>query len=79
MTTHVPSMNAMVDSITDAVETAMTRGNHAGGLRRFMLQGAVRRALWDISDYRIPPRRFHGVRTRGSSGHRSSPRPSSPL
>jgi hypothetical protein len=30
-------MNAMVDSITDVVESAIHRGHHAGGLRRFML------------------------------------------
>ncbi|CAN6313747.1 unnamed protein product [Urochloa humidicola] len=47
-TSNIPSMNAMVDSITDAVETAIIRGNHSGGVRRFMVQGAVRRALRDI-------------------------------
>jgi hypothetical protein len=31
-------MNAMVDSITDAVESVIHRSsNHPGGLRRFML------------------------------------------
>ena len=79
MANPIPSMNAMVDSITDAVESAIHRGHHARGLRCFMLQGAVRRGLRDISDCRIPLRRFHGVRTGGSNGRRSSPRPSSPL
>jgi len=36
-------MNAMVDSITDAVENAIIRGNQSGGVRRFMVQGAVPR------------------------------------
>jgi hypothetical protein len=67
-------MNAMVNSTTDAVETAIVHGNHVRGLRRFMLQGAVRCALRDIHDHRIPPRHFHGIRTGGSSGRRSSPR-----
>nr|TKW14981.1 hypothetical protein SEVIR_5G202300v2 [Setaria viridis] len=72
-------MNAMVDSITDVVETAILRGHHAGGLRRYMLQGAVRRALHDIHHHRTPPRRFHGIRTEERGGHHSSPRPESML
>ncbi|KAG2573213.1 hypothetical protein PVAP13_7KG233255 [Panicum virgatum] len=32
-------MNAMVDSIKDAVENAIIRGNQSGGVRRFMVQG----------------------------------------
>ena len=47
-TPNVPSMNAMVDSITDAVENAIIHGNQSGGVRRFMVQGAVCRALRDI-------------------------------
>jgi hypothetical protein len=63
MTTPVPSMNAMVDSITDAVESVIHRSsNHPGGLRRFMLQGAVRHVLRDIHAHRIPPRRSSGGR-----------------
>jgi hypothetical protein len=73
MANPIPSMNAMVDSITDAIESTIARGNHVGGFRRFMLQGAVRYALRDIHDHRIPPRRFLGIRTRGSSGCHSSP------
>ena len=62
MTTPVPpSMNAMVDAVTDAVEAAIARGNaHPGGVRRFIIQGAVRRVLREIGLRRIPPRRFHG-------------------
>jgi hypothetical protein len=75
MSNPIPSMNAMVDSITDAVESAIHRGHHVGGLRRFMLQGAIRRALRDISDHRIPPHHFHDIHIGGSSGHRSSPCP----
>ena len=44
-TPNVPSMNAMVDSIMDAAENTIIRGNQSGGVRRFMVQGAVRRAL----------------------------------
>jgi hypothetical protein len=74
MTTPVPSMNAMVDSITDAVECAIARGlDHPGGVRRFMFQGAVRHALRDIHDHHTPLRRFNGVRPGG--GRPSSPRP----
>ena len=47
-TPNVPSMKVMVDSITDAVENAIIRGNQSGGVRHFMVQGAVRRALRDI-------------------------------
>ncbi|CAN6195466.1 unnamed protein product [Urochloa humidicola] len=66
-TPNVPSMNAMVDSITDAVESAIIRGNHSGGVRRFMVQGAVLRALRDIH--------FNQILTRRSTSnheHRSS-------
>ncbi|EER95383.2 hypothetical protein BDA96_01G419300 [Sorghum bicolor] len=55
-------MNAKVDAITDAVEAAIARGNnHPGGVRRFILQGAIRGALRDISDRRIAPRRLYGA------------------
>ena len=55
-------MNAKVDAITDAVEAAIARGNnHPGGVRRFILQGAIRRVLRDIADRRITPRRLHGA------------------
>jgi hypothetical protein len=49
-------MNAMVDTITDAVESAIARSNAAGGPSRFMLQSAVRRALRDINERRAPLR-----------------------
>ena len=65
-TPNVPSMNAMVDSITDAVENAIIRGNQSGGVRRFMVQGAVRRALRDIQHQRIPLRRSNGHHERRS-------------
>ncbi|KAG2556660.1 hypothetical protein PVAP13_8NG195001 [Panicum virgatum] len=71
-TPTAPSMNAMVDSITDAVESAIHHGQVAEGLRWHMLQGAVRRALKDIHDRRIPPRR---LRVGGQGGRRSSPCP----
>ena len=48
----VPTMNAMVDTITDAVESAIARSNAAGGPPRFMLQSVVRRALRDINERR---------------------------
>ena len=64
---NVPSMNAMVDSITDAVENAIIRGNQSGGVSRFMVQGAVRRALCDIHNHRIPSRRSNGHREHRSS------------
>jgi len=88
MANPVPSMNAMVDSITDAVESALHRGQTAGGLRRHMLQSAIRRVLRDIHAQRIPPRHFNGIHTKGSGGRRPStpqlpprwtPRPSSTL
>ena len=68
-----PSMNAMVDTITDAVETAIARSNAPSGPPRFMLQSAVRRALRDINERRTPLRRSNGVRT-ADSARRSSPR-----
>ena len=55
-TPNVPSMNAMVDSITDTVENAIICGNQSGGVHRFMVQGAVRPALRDIHHQRIPLR-----------------------
>ena len=78
MANPVPSMNAMVDSITDAVESALHRGQTAGGLRRHMLQSAIRRVLRDIHAQRIPPRRFNGIRTEGSGGRRPSMPPLPP-
>ncbi|CAN6234630.1 unnamed protein product [Urochloa humidicola] len=74
-TPNIPSMNAMVDSITDAVETAIIRGNHSGGVRRFMVQGAVRRALRDIHSNRIPTRRSTGHRERRSHALQAAPSP----
>ena len=67
-----PSMNAKVDTITDAIESAIARSNAPGCPPRFMLQSAVRCALRDINDRRAPLRRFNGVRT-NSGGRRSSP------
>ncbi|KAG2621673.1 hypothetical protein PVAP13_3NG315100 [Panicum virgatum] len=66
-------MNAMVDTITDAVETAIARSNAPSGPPRFMLQSAVRRALRDINEHRTPLRRSNGVLT-ADSARRSSPR-----
>jgi hypothetical protein len=37
MTNPIPSMNALVDSIIDTVESAIHRGHHTGGLRYFKL------------------------------------------
>ncbi|KAG0520245.1 hypothetical protein BDA96_08G057300 [Sorghum bicolor] len=57
-TSPLPSMNAMVDAVTDAVEAAIARGNsHLGGVCRFILQGAICRVLRDIGQHRIPLRR----------------------
>ncbi|KAG2564918.1 hypothetical protein PVAP13_7NG109690 [Panicum virgatum] len=42
------------------VENTIIRGNQSGGVRRFMVQGVVRRALRDIHHQRIPPRRSNG-------------------
>ncbi|RLM70113.1 hypothetical protein C2845_PM17G10100 [Panicum miliaceum] len=71
----------MVDSITDAVESAIHRGNRAGGLRRYMLQCAIRRVLRDITDHRIHPRCSNIICSGGSGGRRPGPcsllRPSS--
>jgi len=78
MTTLLPSMNSMMDTITDAEETAMICGYHAGGLRHHMLQGAVRCALRDIH-HQAPPRRFLVMRTGVRGAHHSRPRPESPL
>ena len=67
-----PSMNAMVDTITDAVESAIARSNAPGRPPCFMLQSAVRCALRDINDRRAPLRHFNGVST-NSGGRRLSP------
>ncbi|CAO2205974.1 unnamed protein product [Urochloa humidicola] len=72
-TSNIPSMNTMVDSITNAVETAIICGNHSGGVRRFMMQGAVRRALRDIHFNRIPTRRSTGHRERRSLALQAAP------
>lgn len=72
-TPNVPSMNAMVDSITDAVENAIIRGNQSGGVRRFMVQGAIRRALPDIHHQRIPLRRSNGHHERCSPALQTTP------
>jgi hypothetical protein len=40
MANPVPSMNAMVDSITDTVDSAIHHGQTAGGLRRHMLHSS---------------------------------------
>ena len=72
-TPNVPSMNAMVDSITDAVENAIVRGNQSGGVRRFMVQGAIRRALLDIHHERIPLRRSNGDHERRSPALQTTP------
>ncbi|CAN6293394.1 unnamed protein product [Urochloa humidicola] len=74
-TPNVPSMNAMVDSITDSVENAIIRGNHSGGVRRFMAQGAVRRALRDIHFNRIPTRRSASNHERRSPRLQAAPGP----
>ncbi|CAN6362702.1 unnamed protein product [Urochloa humidicola] len=74
-TSNIPSMNAMVDSITDAVETTIIRGNHSGGVRRFMVQGVVRHALRDIHSNRIPTRCSTGHRERRSSALQAAPSP----
>ena len=71
--TTAPSMNAMVDTITDAVETAIARSNAPSVPPRFMLQSAVCRALRDINERRTLLRRSNGVRT-ADSARRSSPR-----
>lgn len=68
-----PSMNAKVDTITDAVESAIAHCNDPAHPPRFMLQSAVRRALRDIDERRAPLRRFPGLRTTGTP-RRSSPR-----
>ena len=71
----VPSMNAKVDAITDAVEAAIAQGNnHPGGVRRFILQGAICRALRDIAERRIAPHRFHGAGP-NAGGRPTTPRP----
>ena len=78
MANPVPSVNAMVDSITDAVESALHHGQTAGGLHRHMLQSAIRRVLRDIHAQRIPPRRFNSIRIEGSGGRRPSTPPLPP-
>ena len=72
-TPPLPSMNAMVDAVTDAVEAAIARGNsHPGGVRRFILQGAIRRVLRDIGQHRI------ALRRRLATGPNAGGRPSTP-
>ena len=72
-TPPLPSMNAMVDAVTDAVEAAIARGNsHPGGVRRFILQGAIRRVLRDIGQHRI------ALRRRLTTGPNAGGRPSTP-
>ncbi|KAG2561642.1 hypothetical protein PVAP13_8KG169610 [Panicum virgatum] len=56
----------MVDSITDAVKNAIIRGNQSGGIRRFMVQGAICHALRNIHLQRIPLRRSNGHHERHS-------------
>nr|AGT16076.1 hypothetical protein SHCRBa_014_L10_F_30 [Saccharum hybrid cultivar R570] len=74
-------MNAMVVSITDAVKGVIHRStNHPGSLRRFLLQGVVRRVLRDIHGHCTPLRRSNGSRPsspRLEARHdaRYSPRP----
>ena len=73
-TPPLPSMNAMVDAVTDAVEAAIARGNsHPGGVRRFILQGAIRRVLRDIGQHRIALRR-HLATGPNAGGRPSTPR-----
>jgi hypothetical protein len=67
-----PSMNAMVDTITNAVETMFT-DCHVVGPPRYVIQSTVRRALRDIDAGRAPLRRFNGVRTVAGT-RRSTPR-----
>ena len=67
-----PSMNAMVDTITNAVESTLANRSIAGP-PRFVIQSAVRRALRDIDAGRAPVHRFNGVRT-VAGARRSSPR-----
>jgi hypothetical protein len=67
-----PSMNAMVDTITNAMENMFTNRNVAGP-PRYVIQSTVRRALRDIDAGRAPLRRFNGVRT-VAGARRSSPR-----
>jgi hypothetical protein len=55
-------MNAMVDTIRNAVESMFT-GRHIAGPPCFVIQSIVRRALRDIVVGRAPLRRFNGVRT----------------
>jgi hypothetical protein len=67
-----PSMNAMVDTITNAVENMFTN-RHVAGPPRYVIQSTVRRALRDIDAGRAPLRRFNGIRT-VAGARRSSPR-----
>jgi hypothetical protein len=53
---------AMVDTITNAVETMFTN-RHVAGPPRYIIQSTVRRALRDIDAGPAPLRRFNGVRT----------------
>jgi hypothetical protein len=55
-------MNAMVDTITNAMENMFTNRNVVGPAR-YVIQSTIRRALRDIDAGRAPLRRFNGVRT----------------
>jgi hypothetical protein len=65
-------MNAMVDTITNAVETMFT-DRHVAGPPRYVIQSTIHRALRDIDAGRAPLRRFSGVCT-VAGARRSSPR-----
>jgi hypothetical protein len=65
-------MNAMVDTITNAMETMFTY-RHIAAPPRYVIQSTVRRALHDIDVGRAPLLRFNGVRT-VAGARRSLPR-----
>jgi hypothetical protein len=65
-------MNAMVDTITNAIENMFTNCNVAGP-PRYVIQSTVYRALRDIDAGRATLCRFNGVRT-VAGARRSSPR-----
>jgi hypothetical protein len=67
-----PSMNAMVDTITNAVQNMFTN-RHVTGPPRYVIQSTVRHALRDINAGRAPLRRFNDVST-VAGAQRSSPR-----
>jgi len=54
-----------------SLQSTVATGNQTG-LRHFMLQGAIRRVLQDISNHRIPSHHSNGLRTGGSSGRSPS-------